>query len=1337
MGRTPSNRWGLSWHVQVFILCLVYMGASAADKLSAQAWAAEPQVIYALQSISTDDEVVQTSLVAARPVGGLRIAHVTELLKFADEAVAQKLAGCPNKGLVMARLLIALEPDPDEMMPILPKFVTEYTKKIAQSARRASDRHSKDVAAAHGRLRVARRRDTPAAEARELEALQELEGELAPRFTAGAAPGGGAPPPPPPPPQQPAVPVSASLLAFAMGAHARLGEASCVRLLDEDSLRAIAAHVRGAQRRRRQPSVIEQQARLAPLYHRRWLKEKAAREESERRLAQAGLELGRAARQDAACAAAASNGREVAQLRAHLAEVVEGAALAWQRVTKLEDQRDVHRSQRVGGLLETMQHKNDQIKKLSARRTLNQRRIGDANLDQRRVQVAQQQAKEAQAYLNEYCVSDRARDDSLDASERAARALKEQNEALREQLAAAGAQLAAAEAARDRYKAIAVPPTEKFFRKGHYTDAVDLTSLQVIANLGVSANVVSQLFVIFGDFFSVTIPSHEQKVLSGTDADGKREYKTRSLLYVPGKTHMKELPAIGGELHKIQVGSWLLEDADANFCYIADGANSQQREILAQILSRRDKATGKLESRALSIDEISSKSSEGQQAKLRSALKAASEAWAEADALGLLRDVHEEAEAACGEEAADEEVADAATFHAQRRKALRAKLRAKIAELRPASAMNDRAAPARKAARYARGGDGSGGDGDVVNDPTCAHHAVANIGEEGRKAIDGVLRAKMNITEEQAEGDAAKVKALRTSVGWFSSPACSLIYQVSKYVALFSSKGYAIGENFAQWLAQKMSTTERLAGELIAHVEDLLAICGGRDYVFFLDSAVVERFSQLESLYGYLLEEADMGAEAGGKLRKAILTGFESVYCMSAVRSMAVISDAWLWPMLRAIEPGDDVHILDVCPVLWPRVVAWLEEAAANPQSAIDDSLSLRASLEAAGLRTTPRREPSAAQRRRAVRAQADMQRIRAAIGADAELKALVHQMLTAAFTAMAAGVRNHASEFMPGGCCCSANVTPALRARLDGMPLTSVAAEAMFARVKRRAERGGIARHDTRMGGVLCERDGTVEWARQQKDADGLLRLAAKRWRSGSGKHTMEAERRLKGEEKAPEREAKLQKKRAGRVEKAAALERLKAVELVTKYSALTTMGNEQLSEQLKVYKKLEKKTGFKTTGSGREMRLLLQSLLCEKFGAAANDLADGDSGVEGRGVRRRKVEGGGKGGGKGKGKGKGSKRKKANVVSLHGWEWDADEEFDIDSLIGKMVADGTDVPGREGEAIEAGTVLYKVLWEGFPPECATWEMEDDIPCGEVDFVEQYEAALAQEEEDDGDDGP
>ena len=176
--------------------------------------------------------------------------------------------------------------------------------------------------------------------------------------------------------------------------------------------------------------------------------------------------------------------------------------------------------------------------------------------------------------------------------------------------------------------------------------------------------------------------------------------------------------------------------------------------------------------------------------------------------------------------------------------------------------------------------------------------------------------------------------------------------------------------------------------------------------------------------------------------------------------------------------------------------------------------------------------------------------------------------------------------------------------------------------------------------------------------------------------------------------------------------------------------MGNEQLSEQLNYYKLIEKKEGFKTTGSGPDMRLQLQSLIFDKFGTAANDLADGDSGLDGRaqsdGRRRARKVASDSGG-----KGKGRKRKATNIVSLHGWEWDASEEFEIDRLIGKMVANGTDVPGREGEAIPAGTVLYKVLWAGFPPEIATWEEEDDIPCALVDFVGQYEAGLDAEEED------
>ena len=149
--------------------------------------------------------------------------------------------------------------------------------------------------------------------------------------------------------------------------------------------------------------------------------------------------------------------------------------------------------------------------------------------------------------------------------------------------------------------------------------------------------------------------------------------------------------------------------------------------------------------------------------------------------------------------------------------------------------------------------------------------------------------------------------------------------------------------------------------------------------------------------------------------------------------------------------------------------------------------------------------------------------------------------------------------------------------------------------------------------------------------------------------------------------------------------------------------------------------------------MRLQLQSLIFDKFGAGANDLEDGDSGLEGRAAndgarRRRKVQADDGGSSKGKAK----KRKRSNIISLNGWEWDAGEEFEIETLIGRMVADGvTPVPGRTG--VKAGTVLYKVLRAGFPPDIATWEEEEDIPCGEVDFVGRFEEELADGEAGEG----
>jgi hypothetical protein len=81
-------------------------------------------------------------------------------------------------------------------------------------------------------------------------------------------------------------------------------------------------------------------------------------------------------------------------------------------------------------------------------------------------------------------------------------------------------------------------------------------------------------------------------------------------------------------------------------------------------------------------------------------------------------------------------------------------------------------------------------------------------------------------------------------------------------------------------------------------------------------------------------------------------------------------------------------------------------------------------------------------------------------------------------------------------------------------------------------------------------------------------MNLSRKRWRVGSGSRTMADERRLKGEAKAPARAEKLAKKRCGRAKKANELERIRGVELVASYKALKGLGNDALSDQLKIYK-------------------------------------------------------------------------------------------------------------------------------------------------------------------------
>ena len=81
---------------------------------------------------------------------------------------------------------------------------------------------------------------------------------------------------------------------------------------------------------------------------------------------------------------------------------------------------------------------------------------------------------------------------------------------------------------------------------------------------------------------------------------------------------------------------------------------------------------------------------------------------------------------------------------------------------------------------------------------------------------------------------------------------------------------------------------------------------------------------------------------------------------------------------------------------------------------------------------------------------------------------------------------------------------------------------------------------------------------------------MLRKRWRAGSGDKTMAEERRLKCEEKEPVHLPKLAMKRAGaaKPKKAAQLEHLKEIALPDKYSAIKKLRNDEISDQLKIYK-------------------------------------------------------------------------------------------------------------------------------------------------------------------------
>jgi hypothetical protein len=381
--------------------------------------------------------------------------------------------------------------------------------------------------------------------------------------------------------------------------------------------------------------------------------------------------------------------------------------------------------------------------------------------------------------------------------------------------------------------------------------------------------------------------------------------------------------------------------------------------------------------------------------------------------------------------------------------------------------------------------------------------------------------------------------------------------------------------------------------------------------------------SQIGSLITYLEEEADLGAEGGGKLRSAILAGANSGPIMSALRAMAIFCDSVLWPLLRAIKPTADKHTLDVLPRVWPKAVEFFKNAAARPKGVIDGTLKL---TDLSDDQEEAAAAAAAAEPTRNERARLDIKRILEKAAGDA----LVQELVGAACAGMAEAAERHASEWLgPDGKLCKERITPELRRKYDALPTTSTSIERLHAFGRDSDEKSGLQRADTRAGICLARYNGQVAClqAKSTEEMEKMFSVTRPLARRLLTK-TMRQQRVETGQAKRAERDAKLSSKRARRQQAAMERDRIEKVVAATKLSELKSMDDTALADQLKRHKQVGGKKGLTTTQPNRAGYVRqIQMLMLATHGNAVNDLPKGDLSLDPVGVQRR-ARGSGAGG-------------------------------------------------------------------------------------------------------------
>jgi len=244
------------------------------------------------------------------------------------------------------------------------------------------------------------------------------------------------------------------------------------------------------------------------------------------------------------------------------------AAVLWKRCDELVELLDRVRKSRHGQLLAQVDGLVEQLRELKQRRTLNARRLGDANLDARRAAVAMRKLRELQGQHEELWSSD-AVDYAGDYPRLARRAqeLEVHSKVLKAQIKAGDAEMA-------ELRTVLAPPPP--MARGAYDEHMRQLVMELIGRANTCSSQVSCVIDIVARHFGIRIPERVKGKGDGA----------RIVPYIPSPATCGRIRTEMGALSQLQVGEYIIEKGGSagHFAIHSDGATSDGTEMSAFVL---------------------------------------------------------------------------------------------------------------------------------------------------------------------------------------------------------------------------------------------------------------------------------------------------------------------------------------------------------------------------------------------------------------------------------------------------------------------------------------------------------------------------------------------------------------------------------------------------------------------------------------------------------------------------------------------------------------------------------------------------------------------------------